>query len=157
MILIKSALDGNLSAKISLSLLICAGITAPLLRADTTNPIPTLQIQADKITAQMPPTFYGLMTEEINYSYEGGLYGELIRNRTFKADAIQQPIKAENYDPAKYYAVQFPANIAPKFWGVINDTFALAGLLLVLVLFTRLVLVLLPPMLLFVNRVAFGV
>jgi alpha-N-arabinofuranosidase len=28
---------------------------------------------------------YGLMTEEINYSYEGGLYGELIRNRSFKA------------------------------------------------------------------------
>ena len=31
---------------------------------------------------------YGLMTEEINFSYEGGLYGELIRNRAFKADAI---------------------------------------------------------------------
>ena len=26
------------------------------------------------------------MTEEINYSYEGGLYGELVRNRTFKAN-----------------------------------------------------------------------
>ena len=26
------------------------------------------------------------MTEEINFSYEGGLYGELIRNRTFKAN-----------------------------------------------------------------------
>jgi alpha-N-arabinofuranosidase len=26
------------------------------------------------------------MTEEINYSYEGGLYGELIRNRAFKAN-----------------------------------------------------------------------
>ena len=29
---------------------------------------------------------YGLMTEEINFSYEGGLYGELIRNCTFKAN-----------------------------------------------------------------------
>jgi alpha-N-arabinofuranosidase len=28
--------------------------------------------------------FYGLMTEEINYSYEGGLYGELIQNRIFR-------------------------------------------------------------------------
>ncbi len=26
--------------------------------------------------------FYGLMTEEINFSYDGGLYGELIRDRT---------------------------------------------------------------------------
>lgn len=29
---------------------------------------------------------YGLMTEEINYSYDGGLYAELIRNRTFRED-----------------------------------------------------------------------
>jgi len=113
-------LHGNLSAKISLSLLLCAGFTAPMLRADTTTPLPTVQIQADKVTAQLPPTFYGLMTEEINYSYEGGLYGELIRNRTFKADAIQQPIKPENYDPAKYYPVQIAVTNPPKFWSTVG-------------------------------------
>ena len=37
--------------------------------AQTTTPV--IQIQADKVVAKMPPTFYGLMTEEINYSYEG--------------------------------------------------------------------------------------
>ena len=120
--LIKSPLHGNLSAKISFSLLLCAGFTAPILRADTTTPLPTVQIQADKVTAQLPPTFYGLMTEEINYSYEGGLYGELIRNRTFKADAIQQPIKPENYDPAKYYPVQIAVTNAPKFWNTVGSS-----------------------------------
>ena len=30
------------------------------------------------------PMLYGLMTEEINHSYDGGLYAELIRNRIFK-------------------------------------------------------------------------
>lgn len=30
------------------------------------------------------PKLYGLMTEEINFSYDGGLYAELIRNRIFK-------------------------------------------------------------------------
>jgi alpha-N-arabinofuranosidase len=49
--------------------------------------LPVVQIQADKVIAKMPPAFYGLMTEEINYSYEGGLYGELIRNRAFKASS----------------------------------------------------------------------
>ncbi len=83
--------------------------------------IPVLQIQADKVTAQMPPTFYGLMTEEINYSYEGGLYGELIRNRAFKADAIQQPIKPENYDPAKKYPVKIAVTNAPKFWSTVGS------------------------------------
>src|ERR1043165_3907235 len=46
----------------------------------------TLQIKADQITAHLNPMFYGLMTEEINYSYDGGLYGELVRNRNFKED-----------------------------------------------------------------------
>src|SRR6185437_1001013 len=34
--------------------------------------------------AKVSPTLYGLMTEEINYSYDGGLYAELVRNRTFR-------------------------------------------------------------------------
>lgn len=83
--------------------------------------VPVLQIQADKVVAKMPTTFYGLMTEEINYSYEGGLYGELIRNRTFKADAIQEPIKPENYDPAKYYPVKIAVTNTPKFWSTVGS------------------------------------
>src|SRR4030095_10118378 len=31
--------------------------------------------------------FYGLMTEEINHAYDGGLYAELVRNRAFLDDA----------------------------------------------------------------------
>ena len=31
------------------------------------------------------PTLYGMMTEEINHSYDGGLYAELIQNRTMRA------------------------------------------------------------------------
>jgi alpha-N-arabinofuranosidase len=43
---------------------------------------PSLAIQVDRPTAKVSPTLYGLMTEEINYSYDGGLYGELVRDRT---------------------------------------------------------------------------
>jgi len=67
-------------------LLMVPGATAFALFAQTTNPVPVLHIKADQVTARVSPTLYGLMTEEINYSYEGGLYGELIRNRTFKAN-----------------------------------------------------------------------
>jgi len=55
--------------------------------AQTNAPVPVWQIKADQVTAKVSPMLYGLMTEEINYSYEGGLYGELIRNRAFKANA----------------------------------------------------------------------
>jgi alpha-L-arabinofuranosidase len=97
-------------------LLAVVGTTATPLIAQPTSPTPLIQIDAGKVVAPMPPTFYGLMTEEINYSYEGGLYGELIRNRTFKADAVQPSLRANAYDPAKYYPATYPANIAPKFW-----------------------------------------
>jgi alpha-N-arabinofuranosidase len=83
--------------------------------------VPVVQIQADKVVAKMPPTFYGLMTEEINFAYEGGLYGELIRNRDFKADAIQEPIKPENYDPAKYYPLNIAVTNAPAFWSAVGS------------------------------------
>jgi alpha-N-arabinofuranosidase len=88
--------------------------------AQSNAPLPTIEIQADRVMAKIPPTFYGLMTEEINYSYEGGLYGELIRNRAFKADAIAEVVKPDDYDPAKYYPSKFPAGVAPKFWSAVG-------------------------------------
>src|SRR5437016_2416203 len=46
----------------------------------------TLNIEVNQTKSAVSPTLYGLMTEEINYSYDGGLYAELIRNRTFRSD-----------------------------------------------------------------------
>lgn len=43
-----------------------------------------LSIQLDKPLHPVSPMLYGLMTEEINYSYDGGLYAEMVRNRTFQ-------------------------------------------------------------------------
>ncbi len=62
--------------------------------SQTTNSLPVLQIDASQVTAQVSPVFSGMMTEEINHSYDGGLYGELIQNRAFKDDA-SQPIHWE--------------------------------------------------------------
>ncbi len=45
-----------------------------------------LTIHADQPVSSVSPTLYGLMTEEINFSYDGGLYAEMVRNRTFRAD-----------------------------------------------------------------------
>ena len=43
---------------------------------------PSLTIDVDHPTARVSPSLYGLMTEEINYSYDGGIYAELISDRT---------------------------------------------------------------------------
>jgi alpha-L-arabinofuranosidase len=59
-------------------------IGTAVVHADTNSALPVVEIKADQSTGTVSPMLYGLMTEEINYSYEGGLYGELIGNRTFK-------------------------------------------------------------------------
>ncbi|HEY6446662.1 MAG TPA: alpha-L-arabinofuranosidase C-terminal domain-containing protein [Acidobacteriaceae bacterium] len=55
-------------------------------QAQTAAPPAVLTIHADQSVAKVSPTLYGLMTEEINYSYEGGLYAEMVRNGTFRSD-----------------------------------------------------------------------
>ncbi len=58
----------------------------------------TLSINLDKPLHAVSPTLYGLMTEEINYSYDGGLYAEMVRNRTFAEHDLSHP--------AHWYLVQ---------------------------------------------------
>jgi len=48
---------------------------------------PVLTVDAGHPSGKVSPMLYGLMTEEINHSYDGGLYAELIRNRAFLDDA----------------------------------------------------------------------
>jgi alpha-N-arabinofuranosidase len=54
-------------------------------------PVPSLQIDAATIAGHSSPILFGFMTEEINFSYDGGLYAELIRNRTFQ-DNADEPV-----------------------------------------------------------------
>jgi alpha-N-arabinofuranosidase len=92
--------------------------TAP---ASTAPAGPTvLQIDAGKVTGKVSPMLYGLMTEEINFAYEGGLYGELIRNRSFKADAVVPPVTPDTYEAGKYLPVTFSPDTKPRFWTVVG-------------------------------------
>ncbi len=44
----------------------------------------TLTVQADKPSHKISPLLYGVFFEDINYAADGGLYGELIQNRSFE-------------------------------------------------------------------------
>jgi alpha-N-arabinofuranosidase len=60
----------------------------------------TLTLHMNETGAPVSPSLYGLMTEEINFSYDGGLYGELIRNRNFrdssKSVAFWSPVQSSD-------------------------------------------------------------
>ena len=44
----------------------------------------TFDINASKIGGAIPSTMYGIFFEDINYAADGGLYGELLINRSFE-------------------------------------------------------------------------
>ncbi len=56
------------------------------LLASHLNAASAFTIDASRPAGKVSPTLYGLMTEEINHGYDGGLYAELIQNRAFMDD-----------------------------------------------------------------------
>jgi len=64
---------------------------------------PAVTIDTGSPSGKVSPLFYGLMTEEINHAYDGGLYAELVRNRAFLDDAAT---------PAHWSLVQSDGSIA---------------------------------------------
>jgi alpha-N-arabinofuranosidase len=49
----------------------------------------TIIIQADKVIANVQPTMWGIFFEDINFALDGGLYAELVKNRSFE---FEKPI-----------------------------------------------------------------
>ena len=92
----------------------------PAPAATAPEATPVLQIDAGKVTGKVSPMLYGLMTEEINFAYEGGIYGELIRNRSFKADAVVPRVTPDTYEAGKYLPVTFRPDTQPRFWTVVG-------------------------------------
>ena len=61
-----------------------SGVASPRLARSQTLARAQLTIQADQPGIKISPIFYGLMTEEINHAFDGGLYAELVRNRALQ-------------------------------------------------------------------------
>lgn len=64
-----------------LTLIICCGIASLTSSNAQSN---QFVIQTNKIGPEIQPTMYGLFFEDINYAADGGLYAELIKNRSFE-------------------------------------------------------------------------
>ena len=60
----------------ALALTTCMGINA--------QEVNNMVVQTNKICAEIQPTMYGHFFEDINYGADGGLYAELIKNRSFE-------------------------------------------------------------------------
>ena len=45
-----------------------------------------LDVNTKKLGAPVQPTMYGIFFEDINYAADGGLYAEMVKNRSFEFD-----------------------------------------------------------------------
>ena len=54
------------------------------LAAGMTAQTHTLDVNTSKVGGAIPSTMYGIFFEDINYAADGGLYGELVMNRSFE-------------------------------------------------------------------------
>ena len=57
----------------------------------------TLMADANHTTVEMSDTLYGLFFEDINYGADGGLYAELLQNRSFEYEDILNPKVTDHY------------------------------------------------------------
>lgn len=62
-------------------LLTALSVAAGLSAFAATN---DLVLKTNKVGAPIQPTMYGIFFEDINYGADGGLYAELIKNRSFE-------------------------------------------------------------------------
>ncbi len=69
---------------VSLALSFCL---VPLVQAEKI----IVTVQADALGKAISPDLVGIFFEDINYAADGGLYAELIQNRSFEYQATEQP------------------------------------------------------------------
>src|SRR6187402_1564389 len=69
----------NLITKITLCGLLLNGLYANAQKT-------TLEVNTSKTITKIQPTMYGIFFEDINFAADGGLYAEMVKNRSFEFD-----------------------------------------------------------------------
>jgi len=64
----------------------CAVVTSGYFALAAAQVPATLQVDTTKVLHPVSPMLYGLMTEEINHSYDGGLYAQMLSNHVFRTN-----------------------------------------------------------------------
>src|SRR5271165_5855179 len=58
-------------------------LAAVLSSSASANPA-TIEVQADKPGPSINPAMWGIFFEDVNFGADGGLYAELVKNRSFE-------------------------------------------------------------------------
>lgn len=116
--------------KVNKGLLTALALTANLLASAQTN---EFVIQTQKLGAPIQNTMYGIFFEDINYAADGGLYAELVKNRSFEFPQSllgwksfgNVEVRTDNpaYDKNPHYVRLSTASHPEKWTGLDNEGF----------------------------------
>ena len=91
-----------------------------------------MDVKTQKLGAPIQPTMYGLFFEDINFAADGGLYGELVKNRSFEFPQTLMGwrafgrVEVKNDGPFErcpHYVVLSPADHNDRRTGLQNEGF----------------------------------
>lgn len=90
-----------------LNTLIFCGILAGIsMVADAQKVVPVV-VNADQPGANIQPTMWGIFFEDINFAADGGLYAELVKNRSFEfyKPKTGWQVRTENHDSSAFLVI----------------------------------------------------
>ena len=67
--------------------------TASRVAAQASAPSVTIRVNLREEKAPVAPTLYGIFMEEISHAFDGGIYAELIQNRSFEEGVLPPGMK----------------------------------------------------------------
>lgn len=112
-----------------LPILTALGVAAVASGAMAAN---TLTVQVNKPGAKVPDTMYGIFFEDINYAADGGLYAEMVKNRSFEFPQSllgwttfgKMEVKDDGpFDRNPHYVRLLPSGHNDKYTGLENEGF----------------------------------
>ena len=97
-----------------------------------------MKIRVNKVGAEIQPTMYGIFIEDINFAADGGLYAELVKNRSFEFPnnrlqgwTVGGRLEVMNDGPFErnpHYVRMYDPGHAHKYTAIENDGFFGIGL-----------------------------
>ena len=95
-----------------------SGLFAWLLSAVALADTATIHINLGEEKAPIPPTLYGIFMEEISHAFDGGIYAELIQNRSFEEGVLPPGMKLVTKPDGKLKMEleSLPAGVPPNKW-----------------------------------------
>ncbi len=105
----------NQSVGTALALLLAAPAA---LAADAPAPSASIRVDLGAEKAPVPPTMYGIFMEEISHAFDGGIYAELIQNRSFEEGVLPPGMKLVKKEDGglKMELEKLPAGVPEEKW-----------------------------------------